>query len=108
MKQPVCIVESVRAVAFTFPTTIIAPEKWCLGNYFPFGKPYFPVQTVSFRVPGTNSVAPYKTNEPKRCFCVFFATPRFFNFQGKGAEFKSFQNWMTGSMVEKKYCILPH
>ena len=50
-------------------------------------------QTVSLRVPGTNSLGPYKTNE------LFLLHP-FFNFQGKGAEFKSFQNWMTGSMVK--------
>ena len=62
---------------------------------------FFLRQTVSLRVPGTNSLAPYKTNE------LFLLHP-FFNFQGKGAEFKSFQNWMTGSMVKKIYCILPH
>ena len=31
-------------------TNIFAPEKWCLGNYFPFEKPYFQgAKMVSFR-----------------------------------------------------------
>ena len=29
---------------FTLPETNIAPEKLWLGNYFPFGKPYFQVR----------------------------------------------------------------
>ena len=53
------------ATSYTLPGTNKSPlKKWSLGDYFPFGKAYFQVLTVSFRE-GIHFQGGYTLNIPK-------------------------------------------